>query len=55
MDDRIFTLYRKVLNLLDTDKERTIFQRGFDLGKCEGVAQCTKQLEPLTKKLDDIK
>ncbi len=53
MNDEVFELYRKCLNLLDTKKEKVIFQRGFDLGISEGTARCIEQLKPAVKKIND--
>jgi len=44
MDDRVFELYMKATSTLNY-KETKVFKLGFDLGKSEGIAYCTKILE----------
>lgn len=49
MDDRVFELYMKATKLLNY-RENEVFKMGFDLGKSEGIAQCTKKLHDMDKK-----
>jgi len=50
MNERVFELYMKVTDLLESDREREVLKMGFDLGKSEGIAQCTKKIEDMNKK-----
>lgn len=50
MNDGVFKLYMKVTDLLKNDREKEVFKMGFDLGKSEGIAYCTKKLEDMDKK-----
>jgi len=50
MNDMVFELYMKVTALLSTDREKEVLKMGFDLGKSEGIAYCTKKLADMDKK-----
>ena len=44
LNEQVFSIWKKIYDRL-TPVERIIFNQGFDLGKCEGIAQCTKRIK----------